>query len=269
MKITRLQLVLLLLVVAGIGVGGYSWYKTNGAPAFMKRPASNLVTIPPKTSEPAPIAATPAPATAPAKLDDAARRKQLAQLIANVGESYRLLSTGGEIPAIAQPLRAAKTALAAGKLDEAQVSAETAQKACKEFRKTSFAGTYQIAKGDTLWTIAQLQTPVRHGAGWVGLWKANKRLIKDFDQIEVGWNLVIPAKAAEYATPYWKPRLSTQTAKNSVPQLVDLRELPVLEEEVLVAELPVIRPPSEFEAEAFRWPATVLPLIHYTPPVVP
>jgi hypothetical protein len=85
---------------------------------------------------------------------------------------------------------------------------------------------YEVAKGDTLWTIARDHSPVHQGAGWVTIWRTNKRTVKNFDRIEIGWNLTIPPEPRTYITAYWKPRVLRHM---NVAQdgSVDLARLPV------------------------------------------
>src|SRR6185437_83979 len=96
---------------------------------------------------------------------------------------------------------------------------------------------YDVVKGDTLWTIARDHSPVRAGPGWVGIWKANRTTVKDFDRLEVGWSLQIPPDARAYRTAYWKPRVPTPTVANDLT--VDLAQLPA---------------PAEWTPQSANWP---------------
>ncbi|OGR89112.1 MAG: hypothetical protein A2992_01330 [Elusimicrobia bacterium RIFCSPLOWO2_01_FULL_59_12] len=132
-----------------------------------------------------------------------------AQSIAVVGEAYRLLNKQfGDIPPIAAPLRAAKQYQAQGQHAQALASTRASWQALKAFRSkiNRVSQPYQVARGDTLWRIAELHSPVRAGAGWVTIWKANRNLVSNFDRIEVGWTLAIPMKISQYAMPFWKPQ---------------------------------------------------------------
>jgi hypothetical protein len=85
---------------------------------------------------------------------------------------------------------------------------------------------YQVTKGDTLWTIARDHSPVHQGAGWVTIWRTNKHTVKNFDRIEIGWNLSIPPEPKTYITAYWRPRVlrHMNVARDGS---VDLAQLPV------------------------------------------
>lgn len=260
MQPTRLQLFVGLLALVGLGIGGAYWYGMQPKAVVTPRTPSQ-VKAPAPASEPEPLLgkATPQPTTVASKPPQSSAN--VSKTIASVGELYRRLSSAGEIPEIAQPLRAAKAALAAGQIVEAEKWANQAKAAATSYKSAHIAETYAVMQGDTLWTIAQKQTPVHHGAAWVGLWKANKKVIKDFDRIEVGWSLMIPAKAAQYATPYWKPKASGM-------ELVDLRELPIpgtfQTEEVAVAELPTRIDTPGFAAAALPVPSFgFLPFVQY------
>ncbi len=129
--------------------------------------------------------------------------------IAIIGEAYKpLRRQWGDVAAIAVPLRAAKKAMEDQQYDVAMASAQASWQALKDFRKKTagLSGTYQVARGDTLWQIASRFSPVHRGAGWPAIWRVNQALIGDFNRLEVGWNLKIPKKRSEYAMPFWKPQ---------------------------------------------------------------
>ncbi len=136
------------------------------------------------------------------------RRQAVAQSIATVGEAYRVIQNEfGDVLPISRPLHLAKVYQEQGKTAEAMNSAREAWTAVKTFRaKAGTVGRYQVTPGDTLWKIAATRSPVRSGNGWVAVWKANQKLIRDFDQLEVGWVLSIPTQRSQYVTPFWKPQ---------------------------------------------------------------
>ncbi|HVO32829.1 MAG TPA: LysM domain-containing protein [Elusimicrobiota bacterium] len=68
------------------------------------------------------------------------------------------------------------------------------------------AGHYEVVPGDTLWKIARDVSPVHQGPAWVVIWRANQRTVPNFNRLEVGWNLKIPAEPQRYVTAYWRPR---------------------------------------------------------------
>lgn len=136
-------------------------------------------------------------------------RREATQSVAVIGEAYQPLRRQfGDIPPISKPLRAAKRYLAGEQYELAMTSAQTSWKALKTFRQRvrSVSQTYSVVRGDTLWHIARMYSPVRQGPGWVTIWKANKDLVGDFNRIEVGMNLKIPQKRSQYVMPFWKPR---------------------------------------------------------------
>ena len=137
-------------------------------------------------------------------------RKTVISSVAIIGEAYKPLHDQyGDIPPIAGPLHEAKSYIASQQYDLAMSSAQESWKALKLFRaKAASVGVnYHVVRGDTLWQIAQRHSPVKQGPAWVTIWKANKDLIKDFNRIEVGWDLKIPPKPSQYLLPYWKPRI--------------------------------------------------------------
>ncbi|MFA5975349.1 MAG: LysM peptidoglycan-binding domain-containing protein [Elusimicrobiota bacterium] len=192
MRITRLQLLIVLVLVGGIGISGLLWWR--GRITTTARKSSPVTPV----SSAVPIAKNQLPSIS---------LQASAKTIAIVGEAYRKLAKeSGDIPSVSVPLRTAKAAQAAGDYPKAMDFAKEAWLALKIQQKTADRGVYTVAKGDTLWGIAEKHSPVRQGPGWVAIWKANKRLIKDFDWIEVGWALHIPMKRSAYVMAYWKPR---------------------------------------------------------------
>jgi hypothetical protein len=95
------------------------------------------------------------------------------------------------------------------------------------------AGRYTVSRGDTLWRIAAVHSPVRQGPGWVAIWKANRSTVKDFDRIEVGWNLQIPQRPQDYVTRFWKPRMLAVARAGTAPAL---RRVAVLHRPLMTPE---------------------------------
>jgi hypothetical protein len=160
---------------------------------------------------PAPVAADPKPESTPntasASPEEAAAA---ARYVARVSKNYDdLRARFGVIPSVEGPLQMAKKQLGDGKHELAMVSAKQAYAAILDVEQTGkgVPDSYTVVRGDTLWRIARDHSPVRQGPGWVAIWKANKTAVKDFDRIEVGWNLRIPQKPEAYATRFWKPRM--------------------------------------------------------------
>ena len=172
-----------------------------------------------------PVVPAPAsrPVTPPALSTAPTEKQTVAQMIATVGEAYRALpKPSGEVPAVVHPLRAAKNYLASDELHLAMMCARQAWTALKNIHKTKEAGaeSYEVIKGDTLWRIARDHSPVHQGPGWVTIWRVNKRTIKDFNRIEVGWNLSIPDKPSQYIEPYWRPRQLASARRGKPASLV-------------------------------------------------
>lgn len=253
MPITRLHIVLGLITAAGAAGGGYYWW--------MNHPEAARLFLRPKPTAQVQRPIVPAPRTVPSS-PSTSLPADAAKLVAIVGEAYLPLhKTYGEIPAVAVPLRAAKNHMAGGEYPQAMAQARTAWEALKSARGrgTLPPDTYVVVKGDTLWRIAAEHSPVRQGPGWVTIWKANKKLIKNFDRLETGWELTIPVQPRQYVTAYWKPKMTpsqpaSAAAPRPAPDEVDVAELPV-EETVDLAELPV-RPEAheEFIASALKPP---------------
>lgn len=141
--------------------------------------------------------------------EPAADKGSVAKTVAIVGEAYqRYRRTSGPSEAIAEPLRAAKAALADGNPEKAAAFAATAWTLLKEPRVDAVQeeGTYVTKAGDTLWGIAETLSPVKQGPGWVAIWRANEKAVPDFDNVPPGTRLTIPQRPADYNTPYWKPK---------------------------------------------------------------
>jgi hypothetical protein len=231
MRITRLHLLLVLVGLSGAGYGAYYWMN--------RMPAETTVSHLPKPPAIAPAHPASIPIVSHPKADpvEAAARRE----VATVGLQYDALRQKyGDLPSVAAPLRMAKLHLAQGRYELARGSAKQVAIAIKTLNQPhsgTAPETYQVVRGDTLWRIAQDHSPVHQGPGWVTIWKANKRTVKNFDRLEVGWNLKIPQSAQQYATPFWKPRM---TATARLPLEVDVAELPAaVSNEVDVAELPM------------------------------
>ncbi len=133
---------------------------------------------------------------------------------------------------------------------------------------------YTVSKGDTLWAIARDHSPAQAGAAWVGIWKANKKLIKDFDNLEDGIELLIPQTRQAYVTMFWKPKrfqLARERQDVDLAEVfqhvptVDVAELPVpwSDLEVDVAELPLPEGTAELEFAVTAFRSPVPPLIPY------
>lgn len=132
---------------------------------------------------------------------------------------------------------------------------------------------YRVRAGDTLWAIARDKSPVRAGAGWVGIWKANQKMIRDFDRLEAGLNLLIPQTRHAYVTRFWKPsrfELAHWPGEVDLAQLpvpghpgsIDLAEVFEAAAEIQVSALPV---PEDSDAYGFAVSAFHPPAPSYWP----
>ena len=200
MRITRLQLLIAFICLIGLAYASFRLLMVRSAtlPSRERQPLST----PPL---PTPSTTTTVSPVAPPQVDV---HQQTARLVADVGEAYRALAKKwGEVPEIQHDLRQAKQALTEGHTEAATASARSAWARLKGFHvpTTHGRGWYNVVHGDTLWRIAKRHSPVHRGAAWVAIWKANKRLIKDFNRLEVGWSLRIPQRRSDYIMPYWKP----------------------------------------------------------------
>jgi hypothetical protein len=216
--ITRLHVILVLLAIAGAGAGTY-WWKHHSPHAPL------VATRPPADDELLVSTTKPEAAKAAAVSKDDAQ-----QTITMVETAYEpLRARHGTIRSIFQPLELARRLLKEGLYDQSRATALDAWSAVQDFQKgLSNAGTYEVARGDSLWTIARDHSPVRQGPAWVTLWRANKTQIPDFNRIEVGWRLTIPSEPRQYVTRFWTPRMlvgsqTTPTARRGAE--VDAVEL--------------------------------------------
>ncbi len=248
MRITRLHLVVALLVVLSAGVALYKWELNRQVWKPISPPAPSLEARQRISTHPD-------------------NERPLARQIAEIGAAYvPILKHSGDVPSISHPLRVAKACLLRGQLSEAATAAEEARVALRTFKKTRAASpeSYEVVKGDTLWKIARDHSPVHQGPGWVTLWKANKRLVKNFNRIEVGWNIKIPEQPDRYIEPYWRPKGSHLAAASPLrsrdkwqtrqPQPSSLEvDLPVVlawaQKEGRLSALPVKPPSSSLEVD--------------------
>ena len=193
MKITRLHL-LLGLICAGIFYGW--WHLRN-----QNTPTPTPIPTPTSTSTPTPTP-TPAPvASAPVNTQD------IDTLIKSITERYSPLEKQfGKNDDVSTPFEQAKTSLESKQLDAALLFAKRAMDALTHYEETLRQRTdlYEVKEGDTLWQIAADHSPVRRGAAWVVIWRANEKVIADFDHVPGGLFLKIPQKKSEYRTRYWK-----------------------------------------------------------------
>lgn len=61
-----------------------------------------------------------------------------------------------------------------------------------EMAKTGASDTYVVARGDSLWSIAQSE--LGDGFGWTQIYEMNRELIDNPSIIEVGWELRLPVE---------------------------------------------------------------------------
>lgn len=228
MRITRLHILVGLIGLMLVGYGIFSWMQRRTQQ--ISKTASAHVPIVNKQFPGVPTPSLMSKSAAQPVVSAAPEKKEgIARTIATIGEEYRVLpKPSGEIPSIAQPLRLAKDYLASGQLNLAMVCARQAWAALKKIQtsKESIGESYEVVKGDTLWRIARDHSPVHQGPGWVTIWKANKRVVRDFNRIEAGWNLAIPDKPSQYIEPYWRPRqLASARSRQPASLIVDLPEV--------------------------------------------
>lgn len=257
MRITRLHLLIAFIGLACAGYGFYTWKQRALDVSVPPLPSLLRSTAPSKA---APAVSPKTVSSSPATSDESLKASSARQL-AEVGAAYeRLRSQVGDIPDIAGPLRTAKRHQAQGRHELVAVFAKQAWRALKDFKEGHTSDTYQVLRGDTLWGIAKLHSPVKQGPAWVGVWRANKKIIKDFDHLPAGLVLAIPQDPNLYVTRYWTPRMLRMKSAQE-RQIVNTAELPVLRNDgtVDIAELPAVMEsvPEGFIVSAIQPPSSL------------
>jgi nucleoid-associated protein YgaU len=122
------------------------------------------------------------------------KKKKLAvEAVAVAGEYWIITKSKGRDYAAGQAiLRRAKENLKQNNYDAAW---ELAHQSIKEFKKAPIKDVYYIVRrGDCLWNIAKMPRHYGRGSMWVKIWRANQKIIPDFDLIYSGQKLFIPKK---------------------------------------------------------------------------
>ncbi|MEW6040827.1 MAG: LysM peptidoglycan-binding domain-containing protein [Elusimicrobiota bacterium] len=165
-RITRLHLIVILMVMAAIGLF-ISEIKS-------RRPAK----IPEEKKE---ILVSKLPAVVPPVAIE--NKEPFARkAIAVAGEywkiakkEYRDYERGG------MTLKSAKREYQNGNYEEAWQLARLSIEQFKTAKK--FGVKYRVKSGDCLWNIAKMKRHYGRGSLWVRIWRANEKIIKDFDLI--------------------------------------------------------------------------------------
>ncbi|MFN3966921.1 MAG: LysM peptidoglycan-binding domain-containing protein [Endomicrobiia bacterium] len=117
--------------------------------------------------------------------------KNARQTVAIAGEYWKIAKKEGRDLSKGQStLRLAKVALNAGNYQEA---IRLAKQSIEELKSAPKIGVnYKVVKGDCLWNIAKMKKHYGKGSMWVKIWRANEKIIPDFDLIYPGQILFIP-----------------------------------------------------------------------------
>ena len=72
----------------------------------------------------------------------------------------------------------------------------------KEEKQTTSPVFYTVQPGDTLWKIAEQKKYFGDGYRWYDIWKANSQILPNYNDVEVGKQLLIPLdKPMNYVWP--------------------------------------------------------------------
>src|SRR5512143_1898151 len=113
-----------------------------------------------------------------------------------IGQAEKALSEGDTAKAIQlanEARRQAENALRQAEADKARLASEAAATATK----TSGAGDYTVARGDSLWHISGKSEIYGNPYQWPLIYKANRSKIKDADLIYPGQKLTINRNASD------------------------------------------------------------------------
>lgn len=182
MKITRLHILLLVIILALAGLNFYQYDQD-------KTRALELVSMRAKQAE---LKKLEAKRLAEEKLQ---KKDWSNQAIAVAGEIWRIAKKDGRDVAKGQEtLKLAKDSFA--KEDFASAIGLSFQ-SIKELETAPYLDIkYSVKRGDCLWNISKKPEHYGKGAGWVKIWKANKKAIPDYDIIHPKQVLIIPKTAA-------------------------------------------------------------------------
>jgi nucleoid-associated protein YgaU len=113
------------------------------------------------------------------------------QTVAIAGEYWKIAKKEGRDLSKGQStLRLAKVALNAKNYSEA---IRLAKQSIEELKTAPKIGVnYRVVRGDCLWNIAKMKKHYGRGSMWVKIWRANEKIIPDFDLIYPNQILFIP-----------------------------------------------------------------------------
>ncbi|MFH1369228.1 MAG: LysM peptidoglycan-binding domain-containing protein [Elusimicrobiota bacterium] len=178
MKITRLHILLLVIIFALAGLGYYQYDQNN--------------------RQKAELAALVAKQTEQKRLEEQRQQEEKTkkenwarQTIAVAGE-IRVISKkkGRDISKGQETLRLAKDSYDKTDYDSA---IDLSLQSIQELETAPYLDiNYTVRRGDCLWNIAKKPEHYGRGAGWVKIWKANKKKIPDYDLIHPKQILKIP-----------------------------------------------------------------------------
>ncbi len=115
------------------------------------------------------------------------------QTVAIAGEYWKIAKKEGRDLSKGQStLRLAKVALNTKNYSEA---IRLAKQSIKELKSAPKIGIhYKVVRGDCLWNIAKMKKHYGKGSMWVKIWRANEKIIPDFDLIYPDQVLFIPKR---------------------------------------------------------------------------
>jgi len=194
-SIKRIHLILFLIIIGAIGLFiEHSRQKVSEKPVVKQiskiSPESKIeVKETPKKTSYQKLTSEQVPALEQKKYQDIENTAR--QAVAIAGEYWKIAKREGRDLSKGQStLRLAKVALKAENYSEA---IRLAKQSIEELKTAPKIGiNYRVVRGDCLWNIAKMKKHYGRGSMWVKIWRANEKIIPDFDLIYPNQILFIP-----------------------------------------------------------------------------
>ena len=194
-SIKRIHLILFLIIIGAIGLFIEHYRQKVSEKPVVKQiskisPESKIeVKETPKKTSYQKLTSEQVPALEQKKYQDIENTAR--QAVAIAGEYWKIAKREGRDLSKGQStLRLAKVALKAENYSEA---IRLAKQSIEELKTAPKIGiNYRVVRGDCLWNIAKMKKHYGRGSMWVKIWRANEKIIPDFDLIYPNQILFIP-----------------------------------------------------------------------------